>query len=695
MSDGDDAVNYPQPAWDDLNFGPKLDLDALPDPPDEYNPIGYTKLLRFTSQRRPTKKDALRWRRFYFWGIKYEWGRCLIAAMEVAFRKLLWYTAPHHQPRDWDEWDAMLGDAGPRTIDYTKIPWNRSKATLQRQGLLYMPVSRHFAQLPDENGPLPAYFHRPANAPAHWSDAMVYQSEQIVRLAFTSVPRSAYRRRPMQQAGTTNPNTATASAGNDSDSDAETAPIPTGPALSMEAGQHQGTVQEVKEAVERAILKVAYAGLERHPDAALREPPRAKIVTTETDILRSTICSTMANSHVRLRVDEVGHLFIDHGGVSWALKGRGPVYTNDSSVIDCMITAGVLLDAGSTNADRCDAHWEARLNGLQRAFIELCDANWDLCSPETGAQMKGALVQMVQHFVPQFGDQTPDAVALLWKMVAQHLGQFALKFDQTSTPCRCSAAPETFETKQACYMAPQFQREDATGVVMQTLFERTFQARQISRCAGCGEEGDVLERSFHPLPLRMAVTLDPRVSILDHTKDVNVIFRTPGEVEPNTHATYRWLGGIYKNGEGAYRVFWNDTRRGEMDHGRVCQYDPAFDGLIVSEELQDPPEEHRVPPQWWYNKPLPLLFYERVMNPSGDLLKAARNTIREMWNDYTMGIPTLDSHEPWRTTEHVRPSKSDYPWHPFEVVKPPDAQRFHAADAPYAPPWPSNSRTVS
>ncbi|KAJ0425080.1 hypothetical protein BJY00DRAFT_274714 [Aspergillus carlsbadensis] len=453
----------------------------------------------------------------------------------------------------------------------------------------------------------------------------------------------------------------------------------------MGIGPHQGAAQEVKEAVERAIMKVAYSGLERHPDAAPHAPPREKAATTEADVLRSVICSTMANSHVRLRVDELGQLFIDRGGVSWALKGHGPVYTNDSCVIDCIITAGKLLDAGSTNADRSDAGWDTRLNGLQRTFIELSDANWDLCSPEAGAQMKGVLVHKIRQFVPQFGDQTPGAVSLLWKMVAEHLGQFALKLDQTSTPCGCSVAPGMSETKQTCYVEPQFEQEDATGVAMKTLFERIFQATQASRCGGCGKNGDVQERSFYPLPLRMAVALDPRVSVIDHTKDITFAYRPCGEVASDTHATYRWLGGIYHNGGGAYRVFWSDTKRGETDHGRVCQFDPTLDGLIVSEELEGPEPQHRVPPQWWHNRSVPLLFYERIMNPAEDLLKAAKKTIKDMLKDNAMGVPTLVSHEPWRTEEHMRPSRSGYPWQPLAVAQPPDGQRFYLADAPYAP----------
>jgi hypothetical protein len=672
MSDDDDG-SYPRPAWDEQSFGPKLDLDALPDPPDTYNPIGYTKLLRFTSQRRPCKKDALRWKRFYFWGIKHEWGRTSIATMEIAFRKLLWYTAPHHQPRDWEEWDAMLGDAGPRTIDYTKIPWNRPNATLRAQGLLYTPVSRHFPTVPAPNAPRPTNFRRPANAPAHWSDAMVYQSEQIVRPTFNSAQAKPYRRR------------LNITADSDGDDGDDGLPATAVQPVLMGTGPHQGTVQEVKEAVERAIMKVAYSGLERHPDAAPRAPPREKTATTQADVLRSAICSTMANSHVRLREDELGQLFIDRGGVSWALKGRGPVYTNDSCVIDCIITAGKLLDAGSTNADRSDASWDTRMNGLQRTFIELSDANWDLCSPEAGAQMKGVLSHKIRQFVPQFGDQTPGAVPLLWKMVAEHLGQFALKLDQTSTPCGCSAAPGMSEIKQTCYVEPQFEREDATGVAMKTLFERIFQATQASRCGGCGDNGDVQERSFYPLPLRMAVTLDPRVSIIDHTKDITFAYRPCGEVAAETYATYRWLGGIYHNGGGAYRVFWNDTKRGEADHGRISQYDPTLEGLIVSEELESPAPQHRVPPQWWHNKSVPLLFYERIMNPAEDLLKAAKKTIKGMLKDNALGVPTLVSHEPWHTAEHMRPSRLGYPWQPLAVAQPPDAQRFHLADAPYVP----------
>ncbi|KAL3444660.1 hypothetical protein BJX65DRAFT_283048 [Aspergillus insuetus] len=324
------------------------------------------------------------------------------------------------------------------------------------------------------------------------------------------------------------------------------------------------------------------------------------------------------------------------------------------------------------------------MNGMERAFIELCDANWDLCSSESGAQMKRVLVQMVKQLVPEFGDRTPDAVPGLWRMVAKHLGQFALKFEQTATPCTCSATPATSQTVKTCYLKPSFHQEDAAGVLMKTLFERIFQARQVFPCGQCGEDRNVQERSFDTLPLRISVTPDPRTSIIDHLNDISFAYRPIGEVAADTYATYRWIGGIYHNGGGAYRVFWNDTKRGEADHVRVCQYDPTLEGLIVSEELNGPPQGHRVPPQWWHNKSVPLLFYERVMNPAEDLLKAAMKTVKPMCRDNAVGVPTLVSHEPWSTTEHMRPSKPGYPWQPLAVAQPPDAQRFHIADTPYA-----------
>ncbi|KAL2869794.1 uncharacterized protein BJX67DRAFT_321244 [Aspergillus lucknowensis] len=685
------TVNYPDPRYDKQRFGPKLDLDALPDPPDDYNPLGYSRLFSYTTTRRPNKNDGLRWTEFYFWGIKVDWGRGpTLASIERAMRKLMWYTAPHHQPGDWDEMNAMEGDAGPRTVDYTKIPWTtRSQTTLQQQGLMFAPVSRYYPDLPGPSFSLPATFRRPPDAPAHWTDEMVYQSQQIVRRAANSgsnAPGASRKRRHRAQGKP--PLTEDPKIENFQTEDSETEDDVAVPKFFSppEPDLGPGARQAVQDAVERAIMNIAYSGLDRHPDAASRLPPRDKTATTEEEILRSAVCSTSANSHVRLRTDGRGQLHIDRSGIPWVLKGRGPVYTDDSSVVDCMITVGKMLDAGSTNADRSDPQWDTKLSRLQRAFIELSDANWDLCTFETGAQMKGGFVQILRQAIYQFGDQTPSAVPLLWKAVARHLGQVAFKFEQTRNPCKCTITPQASEAKTLCYMAPDFYPSDSTGVTMQALFERTFQARQGWPCQNCGDGENVLEKSFHTLPLRLAVTLDPRVSIIDHTDDITFLYRPVGYVEQRTVGVYRWIGGIYQD-RGAYRVFWNDTRRGEVNDGRVCEYDSTLHGLIVSEEPNgegfDEQPKHRVPPRWWDSKPVPLLFYERVLNPSSDVLKVALSTIEEMGVDQRLGVPTFISHRPWAKTEDMRRAKSGYPWQPVEVGKPQDAQYFQIASTPY------------
>ncbi|KAL3456296.1 hypothetical protein BJX64DRAFT_270963 [Aspergillus heterothallicus] len=665
------AQTYPDPPYDQVKFGLPVDLDALPDPPTSFKPLGYTKIIRYTSHHRPTRADALQWRKFYFWGIKYNFGQNpSIQVLERALRKLLYYTTPSHCPANYDEFADFKRDAGPRTIDYTKIPFSaRSNATLRSQGLLYMPVSRHFPNLPDEAAFLPLGFTRPADVPAHWSDAMVCQSQCIVTEHITAKSDDS--------------NEDDDDSDNSDDDDAAGA-APMGLIVPTGIGTHQGTKDEVKEAVERAIMKVTYLGLERHPSAAARDPPRDRTAVNEEDIQRSAISLTLINSHVRLKRDDLGQLYVDRGGDSWALKGRGPVYSGDSSVVDCIITAGKFLDAGSTNADRSDPGWAAKLSRLEHTFIELSDVNWDLCTPETGTQLKRELVQIIKQRAPQFefGDTTKDAVPLLWSMVAEHLDQFASKYDQTEIPCQCSTAPTTHATRSLRYVRPEFQPADSTGVPMKALFERSFQPSQKLPCQACNDGEHGIERSFYPLPLRLVMAPDPRASLLDHTETVTFTYRPSGEADRNTHATYRWLGGIYQDQQGALRVFWNDTKRGEVDKGRVCQYDSKLNGLIVSEEL-DPKPAHRVDPRWWHRKPVPLLFYERVMNPTDEILRGAIESIREMRTDNLTGVPFLVSHGGWPTTEHTKRSRPGYPWQPNAVERPPDAGYFQMAESPY------------
>ncbi|KAL2821393.1 hypothetical protein BDW59DRAFT_109521 [Aspergillus cavernicola] len=672
-----DDYTYPNPLYNIAELGRKLNLDALPDPPKGYRFLGYTSLCNWAPpKRRPRAVDLARWCDFYLWGFQIDLKNRVKDDLEGAIQKVMYYTADKHRPPAWDDFVGFKWDAGPRLIDYTKIPWERPVDQLKEQGLWYAPVSRFYPTLPNRFTQTSQGFQRPAVAPKEWDDAWVEQtfhsSEPMFDPANPAQPWETYSSTFALPGATVNP--------------------PVQPAARLAAQQpaggnalHPNEIYQVREAVERAIMKFAYSDLERHPTASLREPPRNHVATSADEILQATIGSSMAISHVRLSEDPLGKLYIDRGGILAIVRGRGPEFSRDSAVMDCVITVGKLLDAGSTNADRKDPQWSNKFKGLQRLFIELCDVNWDLCTPNTGAQMKEQFRVLILQTKPNFGDNNLEEVSFLWDAVGQSLGQFAVTFDHMITPCQCAGGLNTVGKRTDYVMVPPVRDPavDSQGVTMQELFRRSFMPLMQTKCCNCGQADAVrLQRCFHQLPLRLAVRVPPTISVLNHTTDVTFSYRQKGALEKDMSATYRWLGGIYYDG-GSYRVFWNDTKRGEIDNKKVCMYESSNHGLITAGDVAANVDD-RVPPRWWNNKRIPLLFYEHVLNPSRDILTVAARTVNQVCADSIKGNLILKNQR-WATASETRPYQTGYPWQPLEVEKPLDAQYFYTALNAQAP----------
>ncbi|KAL4969190.1 uncharacterized protein BDV14DRAFT_166508 [Aspergillus stella-maris] len=151
------------------------------------------------------------------------------------------------------------------------------------------------------------------------------------------------------------------------------------------------------------------------------------------------------------------------------MRGRGPAYSKGTAVLGCIITVGKLLDIGSTKADRKDPDWHTQLSPLQQAYIELCEANWDLCSLETGAQMIRDFRTLIdRHGQGLFGDSHPGSVGSLWDTLSSTLGQFLIDYEESTTFCECMEIPDTAEGITTYYMTPPPFRSDSAGVTMQT-----------------------------------------------------------------------------------------------------------------------------------------------------------------------------------------------------------------------------------
>ncbi|KAL4878757.1 hypothetical protein BJY04DRAFT_220823 [Aspergillus karnatakaensis] len=554
---------YPDPPYIEEQIGAKLNLDIFPDPPDDYRPLGYKSLIGASSGRRPSREDILRWFDFYFWGFKVELRPRTNAMIGKARRKLMYYTAPHHRPQDLDRFYECKGDAGPRLLDYTKVPWDALPFNSRERLQVYAPVSRFYPNLLADGIRPGKAFVRPEDAPQCWRDTWVEQASLSSSRMHSADPAIASF-------------------------------LPHALKVANDSGLEQWQSSLLRESIQRATMNFAYWNLERHSSAASRLPPRHLHATSADEIL------------------------------IWNVLGRGPVYSGNSSAIDCVITAGMLLDAGSTNADRHDPDWCHEYNELQRASIELSDANWDLCTPETGAKLKEDFRVLMKKVKSDVEDSDPNAVSSLWDAVANRLNQFTVSYHEVTTTCECDSEDIKEEHIVAhCITPPVLDPERyADGVIMQELFQRAFAPQQPLDCANCEETNKIrVRRAFKELPPRLAVKPMPGTSLLDHTE--NIRFKYKKADGTRDFATYRWLGGIYRD-QDSYRVFWSGANRGENNIQGVRMYDSTNHGLIVSEGV---PTLDKVPSRWWENKQVPLLFYERVTNPSMGVLREALNTV--------------------------------------------------------------------
>ncbi|KAL4967493.1 uncharacterized protein BDV14DRAFT_197859 [Aspergillus stella-maris] len=657
-----DHFNFLDPKYDEKELGMKLNLNSLPDPPTDFKPLGVKSLSAFSRNHQPTKAEFKKWFAFYSWGMEVDLKKSTIAYMEAGIRKILFYTAKEHQPKKWDEFNECKRDAGPRLIDYTKIPWNKGETELKELGLWYSPVSRFYPRTPARSARPSDDFVRPADAPRHWRDTWVEQAHVSSGPSYNS----------------------NVTAGGLSK-------------FTLELTRGNGLTQEIKdtiqEKIERAIIDFAYQDLQRHPSvaASFAHPPRYVIASSPDNLLQATIGSFPAVSQVQLFEDDNGTLSINRGPSNqpWAMRGRGPACSKDTAVLGCMITVGKLLDAGSTNADRKDPDWYLRLTLPERAFVELCTANWDLCTLETGDRMIRNFQLLLDK--DDFGDSSPESIGLLWDAVARRLGQVLIEYEETTILCDCVeasdlGAPDLRMDITTHYMAPPFWASDSQGVTMQTLFERTFDPSSTAPCDHCGkDDGTRVKKLISRLPLRLAVRIPPETLVLDHTKNITFTYREVDTVSKakDVSATYRWLGGIYCD-NGSYRIFWNDTKIGEVDNNHVCIYDGSNYGLIAAGKPASAFQLNgRVPERWWRGKPIPLVFYERIVNTSSEILAEALHTVGKMWTDTQKGNLTLDVHQPWPPTLPAGRPRI-YPWKPV-ISKAPDAEIYHLAPGAYVP----------
>ena len=610
----------------------------MPDPPDGW--------LLGGENPKTAKRDHILKRNqvedfieFNCWGIDLGISeRATMIVMLQAIFKLVYYMAPEHRPKDVGDLVNYKRDAGPRLLSCSLDPHP-------------LPVSRWYPDMPAENTHLHPSYVRPANAAPGMPDAWV-QRHML-----------SSKQRPMPR------------------TEAVDNSKPLGAYLrKLNSFRRPGyRAKDVIESVEKAILRFAYVDLERHHSACPQKPQAHITAVGEGDLLKSVIASTPAVSQVKMTLNPVADTFaFDPNGNLYPSRGRGPVWRNNSSALDCAIVIGRFLDAGSTVIDRKLNGWQKLFSQAAKAFIEATDVNWDVCTPDVSADIRDRLWNILGQTNPEIMVGALNPFYTVWSSCTSDFTQFQYRYTESMTHCPCTGVGSTSETYITSYVTADLNIDESHGKTMQELVARHFEGQGLADCVLCGNKEVVPRtRTFTNLPLRMVVI--PRdTQVKGHTQDLKFMYTDDSGTE--LHAHYRWLGGVYyKNGH--YRVIWLDSNRGEQDSGELCYYDSMNNhGLIVG-GIPHGHREEKVPRCWAGEGPFPMLIYERIMNPESDVLGVAGQSLQDMMNSQKDGQLIMDAHTPWAANQ----PPVGLPILPWRRILPDNGQRFVTASSAYTP----------
>lgn len=716
------SASYPDPRYNYTEF----ELNSLPDPPPRYRMFGETAHGIHVS-RRLGRDDLDALIKFHCYGINPGMpSRATNIRLIRVLVKLHYYMDDIHRPQTWGELCDTSRDAGPRLLS----------CSIDNPNLV--PASRQYPRPPNPNAPARPGFVRPFyaanNIPDTYVERMLTVGPPGAGRVMTAATPTAAGSTPGPATDPTatasflvptpatpgpstspmsDPMTGVATGDNNVVPVGLTAPIDLtddgeppldltqpGPPPFMHTPQTGSFIRlpnfkfhDVVEAVERAVMQFAYADLERHPSAAPRAPRPRLLAGSQEDLYKSIVSSIPAAAKVGIADGGSVHAMVfDKNGYGFPYRGRGPVWRANSCAIDAAIVVGRLLDAGSTMYDRREPGWETRLSKAERAFIDVVDANWDVLSNEDSANLRDDFWRVLEKADPAIKVGTFNSMWSVWAAVATNIPQFQFSYVEALGHCPCRGAPTTNATFQASFVTPPVYPQDANGVTIQEVISRPFTPVQLSNCRECSNLTDSVtrERRLNNLPLRMVVTLDERVVIKNHTQDFSFDYcDINGQSQK---ATYRWLGGVYYH-ENHFRVLWTDSKRGEASAGEVLQYDGRQNSGLMVGGIMPHHMESRIPPLFWKDKPIPLLVYERVMNPEPDVLNTALQSMFNMVNSQMRNEPILQTHMPWKSTNTVpdTDASNSRPWDP---IFPNYANRFHVAAAAYNPPQSTTTITL-
>lgn len=667
-------------------------LGNLPDPPASWRVGGKTPAIAIRDCVL-TKKMIEDMMEYHFWGIDPGIkGRHTKMANLKALYKLAYHQAPQHRPEDLGDMGVGKIDAGPRLLSCSiKDPSP-------------MPVSRWYPNLPDGNTALQPGYIRPSDAapdfPDLWLQQHLYSSKRRpganappgrndtpssrgttpasrgatpARRTGTAVQRAQARRKQIQSKKAPEPPSAPA-------------PQPQPHEIAVPLSY---TMKEVVESVERSVLRFAYTDLERHPTATPLEPCPHITANSEEDLLKAVVGSFPAVSQLQISFDQTADAWtfgID--GQLYAYRGRGPVWRNQSGAVDCAIVVGKLLDAGSTVIDRKESEWFKRFTDAERAFIEATDLSWDVYGAEISAGLRDHLWNVLARTGEGIGVGNFSPFWPIWSACTANFAQFKFNYLLSQGSCVCSGHGTALERCESSFVPATLSQGDVSGLTMQELVSRFFAPNDYGDCAVCNRSQTVpRSKRFDSLPMRMVVLCeDPDVK--NHSMDLSFTY-ADGEGNERI-AKYRWLGGVYYRND-HYRVIWTDVERGEANNGELRFYDSATNGGLIVGGIPPAHQHDRVPGSWTGDLSIPMVVYERVLDPEQAVLGLAQRTIQEMKGMQMQGQFILDGHSPWSRA----PSPKGMITQPWTRILPNYGQRFHTSPMAHFPGAPANRASLS
>lgn len=415
--------------------------------------------------------------------------------------------------------------------------------------------------------------------------------------------------------------------------------------LSSLAPQPLGPVdtREITDLVERAVMQIVYADLDRDPTIpSLEKPIRHRTAQSYNDVLSMKLGSFPTTLNVKLSPLTFDW---DPNGPVFPVRGRGPIWDSMSCATDAVIVAGMLLDAGCTKIDRANKR-AAEFKDIEKAFIEVTMASWETFDEKTSIFVRDEWLRMFIDGSSGLEMGQPIPPWAVWSVATRSFAQFRYFHVERVTPCKCQTALPFYNSHQGSCILPGYLPGDENGVDLQVLIERCFYPRKSFKCNKCGDPTGVTgERKIGQLPLRLVVTSDLKTRIRNHTE--NLKFNYIDYEDKQQVAHYRWLGGIYNN-ESHARLFWTDTARGEKDDGNIMMYDSQINSGVIVGGIPAFQREEKVPTEWVSHHAIPLLFYERIMNPTTDLLAKTTNAMLELGNCLSVNKNVLEEHVPWK-----------------------------------------------